>query len=351
MKLIKIFLFLFIVSLHLHSEQNIHIENYFLKIYENEKSEFEKCIKEENQTQKKCKISKLGNDASYLLFGKKFFHENEYRPLSKFKLIYPRKYQEQGIEGFAIAKFDISADGKVINSKIIQAKCGNPRSPFTKYRNCKGFNTEVLRALKKFKYKPAKFEEKSIVVKDALHRFNFIMEDDELTIRKGKSRQYNNVLKAITKKNFDEAIELAESNLEFDYIFMTQIANAKYQQGKYLDAIDWSNKFNGMVLNDQRDIPEDIMVRGFMRLISSLFNVGEYEELINYEPEFNNYIKERKKYSELLAMTNFYFGVSYINLGQVQKGAYYLGLAAKNSNSKAESDYVDSVIDKISSYL
>jgi tetratricopeptide (TPR) repeat protein len=177
------------------------------------------------------------------------------------------------------------------------------------------------------------------------------MEDDELTIRKGKSRQYNNVLKAITKKNFDEAIELAESNLEFDYIFMTQIANAKYQQGKYLDAIDWSNKFNGMVLNDQRDIPEDIMVRGFMRLISSLFNVGEYEELINYEPDFNNYIKERKKYSELLAMTNFYFGVSYINLGQVQKGAYYLGLAAKNSNSKAESDYIDSVIDKISSYL
>jgi hypothetical protein len=59
--------------LHLHSEQNIHIENYFLKIYENEKSEFENCIKEENQTQKKCKISNLGNDASYLLFGKNFF--------------------------------------------------------------------------------------------------------------------------------------------------------------------------------------------------------------------------------------------------------------------------------------
>jgi hypothetical protein len=50
-------------------------------------------------------------------------------------------------------------------------------------------------------------------------------------------------------------------------------------------------------------------------------------------------------------MTNFYFGVSYINLGDIQKGAYYLGLAAKNSNSKVESDYIDTVIDKISSYL
>jgi hypothetical protein len=106
-----------------------------------------------------------------------------------------------------------------------------------------------------------------------------------------------------------------------------------------------------MVLNDQRDIPEDIMIRSFMRLISSLFNLQKYEELVKLEPEFNNYIKERKRYNELLAMTNFYFGVSYINLGDIQKGAYYLGLAAKNSNSKAESDYIDTVIDKISSYL
>ena len=154
-----------------------------------------------------------------------------------------------------------------------------------------------------------------------------------------------------TKKNFDEAIELAESNLEFDYMFMTLIANAKYQQGNYLDVVDWSNKFKDMVLNDQRDIPEDIMIRSFMRLISSLFNLQKYEELVKLEPEFNNYIKERKRYNELLAMTNFYFGVSYINLGDIQKGAYYLGLAAKNSNSKAESDYIDTVIDKISSYL
>ena len=351
MKHINRFFFLFIVSIPLYSAQNAHIENYFLTISENEKSEIENCLKEEKQIQKECKISSLGNDSSYLLFGKKFFHENEHRPLFKPKLFYPKRYQEQGIEGFAIAKFDISEEGKVINSKIIEGKCGNPRSPFTKFTNCKGFNIEVLRALKKFEYEPAKFEEKNIIVKDVLHRFSFLMEDDELYIRKGKSRQYNSVLKAITKKNFDKAIDLAESNLEFDYMFMTLIANAKYQQGNYLDVVDWSNKFKDMVLNDQRDIPEDIMIRSFMRLISSLFNLQKYEELVKLEPEFNNYIKERKRYNELLAMTNFYFGVSYINLGDIQKGAYYLGLAAKNSNSKAESDYIDTVIDKISSYL
>ena len=62
-------------------------------------------------------------------------------------------------------------------------------------------------------------------------------------------------------------------------------------------------------------------------------------------------MRERGGEEEWVGMTNFYFGVSYINLGDIQKGAYYLGLAAKNSNSKAESDYIDTVIDKISSYL
>ena len=356
MKHIKIFLFLVITSLPLHSEQNKLIENYFLNIYENEKLKFEDCLKIENlkpkeQTQKKCKISTLGNDASYLLFGKKFFKEGGYKPLFKPKIIYPTKSQRLGAEGRAIAEFDISEEGRVINPKIIEGKCGNPRSPYTKFKNCKDFDAAALRAVKQMVYEPEKLEGKNIVVKNVLHSFTFIMEDDELTVRNRKSRAYNNALKAISKKNFEEAINIAESNLEFDYIFMNQIANAKYLQGNYLEAREWLNKFNDELLNDQREIPEDMIVSSFMRLISSLFNLGEYEELINLEPEFNNYFKERKKYNELLALTNFYFGVSYINTGDIYKGAYYLGLAAKNSNSKAQLNYINNTIDQISSYL
>ena len=54
---------------------------------------------------------------------------------------------------------------------------------------------------------------------------------------------------------------------------------------------------------------------------------------------------------DLLVITNFYFGASYINVGNINKGAYYLGLAAKKSKSKVQSDYIDSVISQISSYL
>ena len=79
--------------------------------------------------------------------------------------------------------------------------------------------------------------------------------------------------------------------------------------------------------------------------------MGEYQEIIALEKQFNDYNIERTKFNELLAITNLYFGVSFINIGDLHNGAKYLGSASKYSGSKAESDYIDSVINQISSYL
>ena len=362
MKHIKLFCFLILVSLPLHSEQNQDIENYFLKVYENEKLEFLDCVDQEGleldkQINTKCKISSIAEDAAYFLYDKKSLTPSDfldqfsrYRSIKKQPAIYPRRALGLSTEGYAIVSFTITETGSVEDAKSIEGWCGNVRNPYTQYQPCKIFNIAALKAAKNFKYEPAKQDGKNIRVKNVLHRLTFIMAD-ALTFRHRKSGEYNNVLKAIEKRDFEEAIGIAESNLEYDYIFMNQIANAKYQQGNYLEARNWSNKFKDELLNDQREMPEGIIVRSFMVLISSLFNLGEYEELIKLEPEFNDYIKERKKYNELLAMTNFYFGVSYINTGNINKGAYYLGLAAKNSKSKDQLDYISSVINKISSYL
>ena len=364
MKHIKISYLLALISFPLLSAPNKDIENYFLKVYENEKLEFLDCVDQEGleldkQINTKCKISRMAKDAAYFLYDKKSLIPSDfldqfsrYRSIKKQPPIYPRAAQIRGTEGYAIVSFTITETGSVEDAKSIEGWCGNVRNPYTQYQPCKIFNIAALKAAKNFKYEPAKQDGKNIRVKNVLHRLTFIMADaDALTIRNQKSRAYNGVLKAIEKRDFEKAIGIAESNLEFDYIFMNQIANAKYQQGNYLEARNWSNKFKDELLNDQREIPEDIIVRSFMVLISSLFNLGEYEELIKLEPEFNDYIKERKKYNELLAMTNFYFGVSYINTGNINKGAYYLGLAAKNSKSKDQLDYITSVIDQISSYL
>jgi hypothetical protein len=363
MKRIKIFLSIMFAALPLQVEANKHIDNYFTKIYENEKLELLACIKKEGSQSPefidtKCTPSDLFKDAAYFLYNNKnlspydvWNDSGEYKPIKKFPAFYPRQALERGITGYAIVKFNLSKEGTTFNAEIQEGKCGNIMNPYSKLKDCNLFNRPSLNAANKLTYKPRELEGKKIEVRGLLHRFSFVLEDVELTVRNGKSRAYNNVLKALSKKNFEEAISIAESNLEFDYIFMSHIANAKYQQGNYLEAKNWLNKFKYELLNDQREIPEDMHVRSFIIFISSLFSLGEYEELITLEPEFNDYIQERKKYNELLAMTNFYFGVSYINTGNIYKGAYYLGLAAKNSTSKAESDYVDSVIDKISSYL
>ena len=50
-------------------------------------------------------------------------------------------------------------------------------------------------------------------------------------------------------------------------------------------------------------------------------------------------------------MTNFYIGASFINTGNVQKGAFYMILASRTASSKAQSDYFDAYIDRISNYL
>ena len=361
MKRIKIFLSIMFAALPFQVEANKHIENYFTKLYQNEKSEFLECVNEENldlkeQIKTKCKISTLAKDAAYFLFGTSlssydFFDQHtRFKKINEVKLSYPKKAQKTGIEGFTVVKYNISEDGDVLDPKIMESKCGDRRSPFTIFQTCTVFNKESLRIVKEIRYEPAKFEGKKISSDSISHSFTFVMEETGLLIKRQR-RAFNDAQKAITQRDFEKAITIAEANLESDYIFMSIIASANYQQGNYLKAKEWSNKLKDELLKEGRKLPESMIVRIYIILVSSLFNLGEYEEITNLEIEFSIYSKARSKYKSILAMTNFYFGVSYINTGNIHKGAYYLGFAAKNSKSKAESDYIDSVIDQISSYL
>ena len=85
--------------------------------------------------------------------------------------------------------------------------------------------------------------------------------------------------------------------------------------------------------------------------IASLFNLGLYDEVIGLEKNYKIYSLERQKYENLLSMTNFYMGIAYINTGNIPKGAYYMTLASRSAVSKGQSDYYDSFINQISSYL
>jgi len=111
--------------------------------------------------------------------GGSFFRDGEYIPLFKVQPIYPRRAQERGTQGFAIVSFTITESGSVENAKAIEGYCGDPTGPESELRPCTMFNSASARAALKLKYKPKIVDGKATSVSDVLHRFTFIMADEE----------------------------------------------------------------------------------------------------------------------------------------------------------------------------
>jgi len=111
--------------------------------------------------------------------GGSFFRDGEYIPLFKVQPIYPRRAQERGTEGFSIVSFTITESGTVEDAKAIEGYCGDPEGPEEEMRHCTLFNSASARAALKLKYKPKIVDGKATSVEGVLHRFTFIMADEE----------------------------------------------------------------------------------------------------------------------------------------------------------------------------
>ena len=85
--------------------------------------------------------------------------------------------------------------------------------------------------------------------------------------------------------------------------------------------------------------------------IASLFNLGLYDEVIGLEKNYRIYLEERDGFKEVLATTNLYIGIAFINTGNLHDGIFYLGMALKNSNSQDQKDYILNLYDQVSNYL
>ncbi len=144
---------------------------------------------------------------------------------------------------------------------------------------------------------------------------------------------------------------LANKNIENDSYFIFQKAAIKFSQKNYTESLELLEKFQLSTINQDKEINEQFYVISFSMQVDSLFNLGRYQEIIDLEKNYKIYSSDRQKYKNLLSMTNFYMGAAYINTGNIPKGAYYMTLASRNAVSKGQSDYFDSFIDQISSYL
>jgi protein TonB len=111
--------------------------------------------------------------------GGSFFRDGEYIPLFKVQPIYPRRAQERGTQGYAIVSFTITDSGSVEDAKPLEGYCGDPEGPQEEMRSCSIFNSASARAAIKLKYKPKIVDGRATPVEGVLHRFTFIMEQDD----------------------------------------------------------------------------------------------------------------------------------------------------------------------------
>ena len=111
--------------------------------------------------------------------GGSFFRDGEYIPLFKVQPIYPRRAQERGTQGFSIVSFTITSSGTVEDAKALEGYCGDPSGPEAEMRPCNVFNSASARAALKLKYKPKIVDGKATPVEGVLHRFTFIMAEDD----------------------------------------------------------------------------------------------------------------------------------------------------------------------------
>ena len=73
-----------------------------------------------------------------------------YQATYKKPAIYPRKAQEQGIDGYVILAFDIEIDGSTSNHAVIEGKCIKGR--VYPYEDCTIFNSAALKAARNIRY-------------------------------------------------------------------------------------------------------------------------------------------------------------------------------------------------------
>jgi len=363
MKHIKLFLIIYTFSIAVGANTNPILLDYFEKIYLEERNNFLSCIENEGLSKKDqiysdCRISEELKDAAFIIHNKKAIssydflsHISTYKPIKKVRPIYPSKMQQESEMGYLIVKFDIDKNGKTINYQILERQCGNVYNPRTEFISCDGFDRATLTAVKKLKYEPTQINNEPVVHRDVLHRFTFLMAQEKNVLLDSGANQYNKLIAAMKRNEFERALKIANENLEKDDYFLYQKAVIKFYMKDYKESVELFNKFSNEVTLNKKEINDEYHVTSFSMLIAALFNLGQYQEIVDLEKNYKIYAKERSEYANLLTMTNFYIGAAFINSGVIPKGAFYMTLASRNASSKAQSDYFDSFIDRISNYL
>jgi len=337
-------------------------KQYFIDSSEEELIQFRSCIQNEgldvkNQINTKCQISKKLSNATFLIADYNINKFNilpnykSYKKISSSKIRYPKNMLNQKKEGYIALSFDINELGRAEDVKVIEELCGNVKSPFTQYKECKGFEGAAVYALKRFIYEPSQYDGKAIRTNNVEARLTFFYEPSPVTISKRERLAASKSEKAFSSGNYEKAFEeAARPNL--DHRMLDFLASkAKFYLQEYEEAAYHMNRFIADSENSKNQFSESMMAESLSIVVTSLFNQNKFSEIVEYEKAYAVYFKERKGFKELLVTTNLYIGIAFINTGNLQDGIFYLGLAYKYSNNQIQQDYISNLYNQVSSYL
>ena len=363
MKLIKTKLLLLLLLTSNFIRANV-VDDYFYSVLEEEKNTFKKCVKDEkligpDKLNTNCEISKRIKHAAYILENKEKIAKEDildgfkkYQRITNNKLLYPSNMQRKGKMGYVILDFDIDEGGNTKNIKIQESKCGNMHSPLSNFKSCLGFNSTAINYLKNTKYKPTLFKETAIYTKNAKYKLRFILDGLEIKLNSSKSvYDYKKILKLTKEKKFKEATEIAVENKDSDNEFLYELSRIKYIEKDYKSSINYMNLFFNNVEDQKDEIPEYILTGGASIMIESLYNIGDFEKVVELSEKLDMYLSNNKKFEEILAIANMYIGASHVNLSNIEEGMYYLVRSKRMSTEKEQMEFIQNLINNVSNFL
>lgn len=242
-------------SSFLTSQINNDIKAFYEQTYQIEKDKFLECLNNEgldlvDQLYTKCELSMPLKDSSHIVLNKQILDVIDFLPdVKKYKAIkksppkYPSLMQRKGQMGYVIIRFDITKDGNVENTMVMNGFCGDIYNPMTKYETCDYFNKNALKAISNFKYTPTLVNGYEIRHNNLLHKFSFAMAENERIELKKARGEYNKIILALQKDDLIGALKIANQNLENDNHFLYQKAAIKFKQRNMLKALTYFMSF------------------------------------------------------------------------------------------------------------
>ena len=104
--------------------------------------------------------------------------EAEYpRPIFRVIPLYPRRAQENRVEGYVIVEYTVSESGNVKDPNVIEGKCKSANDKENEFKDCSTFNSTALKAILKMNYVPAVRDGKRVAVENMKYRFNWELDE------------------------------------------------------------------------------------------------------------------------------------------------------------------------------